>query len=76
MIATVRSLAAAGRRDWTRLTAPLLLLAVLLAYGTLWGYKQFGEVIWRILRHAFPSRPRTRGFASDNEGGAGRWPAG
>ena len=22
--------------------------------------KQFGEVIWRILRHAFPSRPRTR----------------
>lgn len=22
--------------------------------------KQFGEVIWRIVRHAFPSRPRTR----------------
>jgi fatty acid desaturase len=22
--------------------------------------RQFGQVIWRILRHAFPSRPRTR----------------
>src|SRR5689334_15794022 len=42
---SVGSLAAAGRRDWTRLTAPLLLLAILLAYGTLWSYTHFGSVM-------------------------------
>jgi len=42
---SVGALAASTRRDWGRLTAPLLLLAVVLAYGTLWGYSTFGSVI-------------------------------
>jgi hypothetical protein len=42
---SIGSLAASGRRDWTPLTAPLMLLAVLLAYGTLWSYTRFGSVM-------------------------------
>jgi hypothetical protein len=42
---SVGSLAAGAPRDWSRLTAPLLLLAMLLAYGTLWGYNHFGSVL-------------------------------
>lgn len=30
--------------------------------------KQFGQVIWRILRHSFPSRPRLTRFASAQVG--------
>lgn len=42
---SVGALAASTGRDWGRLTAPLLLLAILLAYGTLWGYTNFGSVM-------------------------------
>jgi SAM-dependent methyltransferase len=42
---SVGSLAAGGRRDWTPLTAPLLLLSIALAYGTLWSYTHFGSVM-------------------------------
>src|SRR5580765_1355029 len=42
---SVGSLAASSGRDWARLTAPLLLLAILLAYGILWGYNTFGSVM-------------------------------
>src|SRR5262244_423729 len=42
---SVGSLAASGARDWARLTAPLLLVTILLAYGVLWGYSTFGSVM-------------------------------
>ena len=32
--------------------------------------KQFGQVVWRILRHSFPSRPSQRGVAAGNAIGA------
>ena len=42
---SVGLLVGADRRDWTRWTAPLLLVAMLLASGTLWGYNHFGSVL-------------------------------
>lgn len=39
------ALAASTSRDWSRLTAPLLLIAVLLAYGSLWAYTNVGTVM-------------------------------
>src|SRR6266536_3085875 len=42
---SVGCLAASGSRRWTASVVPLLLLAVALAYGTLWGYNHFGELM-------------------------------
>lgn len=38
---SVGSLAASSRRNWAPAVLPLLLLAVVLAYGSLWSYNQF-----------------------------------
>src|SRR5262245_66020048 len=41
----VGSLAASSRRDWTGTVLPLLLLASVLACGTLWSYETFGRLM-------------------------------
>ncbi|PWT83756.1 MAG: hypothetical protein C5B57_06290, partial [Blastocatellia bacterium] len=42
---SVGCLAATSRREWSLAVVPLLLLAIVLAYGTLWGYNYFGAVM-------------------------------
>jgi hypothetical protein len=42
---SVGCLAATHRRNWAALTIPLLLLAAILACGTLWAYSHYGRIM-------------------------------
>src|SRR5205823_11673128 len=41
---SVGCLAASSRRNWTPFVVPILLFAVILAYGSLWSYNRFSGV--------------------------------